>query len=295
MIFERDRESYHEGGQGVVSAMASKLCDSCKSATATLFCRADSAFLCINCDTKIHAANKLASRHARVWLCEVCEQAPAHVTCKADDATLCVTCDREIHSANPLSRRHERVQVAPFYDSLNSDNSIPVKSGAAVNFLDDRYFSDVDRETTEVSMEEAEAASWLLPNPKAMDSPDLNSGQYVFSDMDPYLDLDYGAVDPKIEAQEQNSCGTDGVVPVQSKSVQPQIVNEHCFEMDLPGTKPFIYGFNGHCLSQSVSKLNLLSNRTETYSQSLIDISMFFMLRYPHRHWMLALYQTATC
>lgn len=239
-----------------MASMASKLCDSCKSAAATLFCRADSAFLCINCDTKIHAANKLASRHVRVWLCEVCEQAPAHVTCKADDATLCVTCDREIHSANPLSRRHERVPVAPFYDSLNSGKS----DAAAVNLLDDRYLSD--GETTE-----AEAASWLLPNPK-----DLNSGQYVFSDMDSYLDLDYGTpADPKTEAQEQNSSATDGVVPVQSKSAQPQ-----SFEMELPGSKPFIY------LSQSVSSSpldvsivpdgNMLTDFSDPYPKSISSV-----------------------
>ncbi|KAM1206293.1 hypothetical protein ACFX2I_015464 [Malus domestica] len=70
--------------------MASKLCDSCQSATATLYCRTDSAFLCVNCNSKIHAA------------------------------------------------------------------------------------------------------SWLLPNPKAVENPDLNSGQCLFQEMDPYLDLDYG-------------------------------------------------------------------------------------------------------
>ncbi|KAJ9167618.1 hypothetical protein P3X46_019235 [Hevea brasiliensis] len=231
--------------------MASKFCDSCKSATATLFCRADSAFLCVNCDSKVHAANKLASRHARVWVCEVCEQAPAHVTCKADAAALCVTCDRDIHSANPLARRHERVPVTPFYESVGS-----VKPNA-VNFLDDRYFSDVDGDV-DVSREEAEAASWLLPNPpnpKLMESPDLNTGQYVFSDMDPYMDPGCGpvTVDPKLEAQEQNSSGTDGVVPVQSKTVQVPLVNDHCFELDFTGSKPFAYGYNTQCLSNSVS------------------------------------------
>lgn len=236
--------------------MASKLCDSCKSATATLFCRADSAFLCPNCDSKIHAANKLASRHARVWVCEVCEQAPAHVTCKADAAALCVTCDRDIHSANPLARRHERVPVTPFYESVNS---VPaVKPNGVVNFLDERYISDVDGDA-DVSREEAEAASWLLPNPnhKAVESPDVNTGQYVFSEMDPYLDLDYGPVDPKMEAQEQNSSGTDGVVPVQSKGAQAPLVNDHCFDLDFNGSKPFAFGYNPHCLSHSVSSSSL--------------------------------------
>ncbi|XWS70543.1 hypothetical protein CRYUN_Cryun03dG0056400 [Craigia yunnanensis] len=236
--------------------MASKLCDSCKSATATLFCRADSAFLCSNCDSKIHAANKLASRHARVLVCEVCEQAPAHVTCKADAAALCVTCDRDIHSANPLARRHERVPVTPFYDSVNS---VPaVKPNEAVNFLDERYFSDVDGEA-DVSREEEEAASWLLPNPnhKAVEIPDVNTGQYVLSEMDPYLDLDYGHVDLKMEALVQNSSGTDGVVPVQSKSVQAPLVNDHCFDLDFTRSKPFAYGYKPHCLSHSVSSSSL--------------------------------------
>ncbi|CAN1184918.1 Zinc finger protein CONSTANS-LIKE 4 [Linum perenne] len=253
--------------------MASKLCDSCKSATATLFCRPDSAFLCVSCDSKIHAANKLASRHPRVWVCEVCEQAPAHVTCKADAAALCVSCDRDIHSANPLARRHERVPIVPFYDSVSSapaavKSSNSAADAVAVNFLDDRYFADVDGDD-DVSREEAEAASWLLPNPgaavgnKAMESSDLelNTGQFLFGEMDPYLDLDYGTVDPKIEAQEQNSSGSDGVVPhVQSNGGQAPVMNDHCFEFDFSadGTKAFAaYGYSAQCLSHSVSSSSI--------------------------------------
>ncbi|KAE8732536.1 Zinc finger protein CONSTANS-LIKE 4 [Hibiscus syriacus] len=234
--------------------MASKLCDSCNSATATLFCRADSAFLCSNCDSKIHAANKLASRHERVWVCEVCEKAPAHVTCKADAAALCVTCDRDIHSANPLARRHERVPVTPVCDSVNS---VPaVKPNGVVNFLDERYFSDGDGDA-DFSREEAEAASWLLPNPnhKVVDSPDVNTGQYVFPEMGPYLD--YGHGDSKLKPQEQNSTGTDGVVPVQIKRVQAPSVNYRCFDLDFSGSKPFTFGNNPNFISDSVSSSSL--------------------------------------
>ncbi|CAK7354048.1 unnamed protein product [Dovyalis caffra] len=237
--------------------MASKLCDSCKSATATLFCRADSAFLCISCDSKIHAANKLASRHARVWVCEVCEQAPAHVTCKADAAALCVTCDRDIHSANPLARRHERVPVTPFL------NPHPLCTA-------DRYFANADGGGGgDVSREEAEAESWLLPNPgggntKGVDSMDLNTGKYVFgSEMDPYLEMD-PYVDPKVEVQEQNSSGTtDGVVPVQRNKLgfqAPALVNDNncCFELDFStGSKSFGGGYGYNSLSQSVSSSSL--------------------------------------
>jgi hypothetical protein len=232
--------------------MASKLCDSCKSATAALYCRPDAAFLCLSCDSKVHAANKLASRHARVWMCEVCEQAPAHVTCKADAAALCVTCDRDIHSANPLARRHERVPVTPFYDPVS------VTKHTAVNFLSDCYFTDLDGNGSREE-EEEEAASWLLPNPKTTalavpgDSPEMNTGQgFMFPD----LDLDYGAVDPKVESQEQNSSGTDGVVPVETRRVGVPTVNENCYELDFTGgSKSFTYGNN--CISHSVSSSSL--------------------------------------
>ncbi|MBA0729940.1 hypothetical protein Golax_020634, partial [Gossypium laxum] len=44
--------------------------------------------------------------------------------------------------------------------------------------------------------------------------------------MDPYLDLDYRHVDPKIETQdqEQNNFGTNGVVPIQRNTIQAPMV-----------------------------------------------------------------------
>ncbi|KAL2925825.1 Zinc finger protein CONSTANS-LIKE 4 [Bienertia sinuspersici] len=189
---------------------AAKVCDSCKSAAATVFCGADTAYLCIPCDSDIHAANKLASRHARVWVCEVCEQSPASVTCKADAAHLCATCDRDIHSANPLARRHDRVPLSPFYDPLSPHPPQPPQqppdTAAAISKLfGDDYYSDAD---------EAEAASWLLPNPNKQDEP--KSIDYLFSNgndnngdgIDPYLDLDFGA-----EAKPDPDLSADGVVP----------------------------------------------------------------------------------
>ncbi|KAH9608510.1 hypothetical protein KSS87_020163 [Heliosperma pusillum] len=196
-----------------VRIMGAKLCDSCKSSTATLYCRADTAYLCLSCDSNIHAANKLASRHSRVWVCEVCEQSPATVTCKADAAHLCPSCDRDIHSANPLARRHDRLPLVPFFDTPSANNnpdsdssSAAVAAAAATSaaiskLFGDEYYSDSD---------DAEAASWLLANPKAADehksidflfAPGTNEDQ-----VDPYLDLDFAA-DPKPDPS------VDGVVP----------------------------------------------------------------------------------
>ncbi|KAF3575917.1 hypothetical protein DY000_02034373 [Brassica cretica] len=217
--------------------MASRPCDSCRSAAATLFCRADAAFLCGECDGKIHSANKLASRHERVWLCQVCEQSPAHVTCKADAAALCVTCDRDIHSANPLSRRHERVPVTPFYDapSAQGGSSSAAKSASSsANFL--------NTEDADVSME---AACWLLPNSS------VKEGVVEIPNL--FTDLDYSAVvDPKMEASE-NSSGNDGVVPVQTKAL---FLSEDYFSFDISASKTtFPHGFS--CINQTVSSTSL--------------------------------------
>lgn len=188
-------------------------CDSCKSAAALLYCRADCAFLCGSCDARVHTANLLSRRHERVLLCEVCEQAPASVTCKADAAALCTTCDSDIHSANPLSRRHERVPVVPFLDSPHSGIA------ASVNRL---FGQDEDGEAIGAEENEAEAESWILPNPNM--NPNLNSNNgasgfgfnlnkglvemeefgFVEAEVDPFVDLE--------RLQQQ----MDSVVPVRA-------------------------------------------------------------------------------
>ncbi|KAH9297154.1 hypothetical protein KI387_028836 [Taxus chinensis] len=195
-----------------------KLCDACRIKSCVLFCKADSAYLCADCDVKVHGANKLASRHERVWMCEVCEQAPAAVTCKADAAVLCLSCDADIHSANPLARRHDRVPVAPFYDCAKL-----VKP--SINYPDALGFNSDGLEDDDL------AASWLLPNPKLAEGvkncgddghgvvafgKDAKGGSFVpelFPDADPYLDLGYAS---SLDAGNGFSGGTDSVVPVRS-------------------------------------------------------------------------------
>ncbi|KAJ0802184.1 putative transcription factor C2C2-CO-like family [Helianthus annuus] len=257
--------------------MATKLCDSCKTTSASLFCRADSAYLCIPCDGKVHAANKLASRHERVWMCEVCEQAPATVTCKADAAALCVTCDRDIHSANPLARRHERFPVVPFNDA----------AAAAAKIGGDG--DDLDVNVAGIEAEEAEAALWLLPNPNinkigdGSGEDDLkvteSESDYLFNDIDPYLGIDLKTPEQKPDQfvrryQSQN----DGVVPVQNKSNSIQFHQYHPYQIpshthaseynssdvvegvpayDVTGSKPFMYNFTSQSISQSVSSSSL--------------------------------------
>jgi hypothetical protein len=41
-------------------------CDSCAKSVASVICCADEAALCADCDSRIHSANKLVSKHQRV-------------------------------------------------------------------------------------------------------------------------------------------------------------------------------------------------------------------------------------
>ncbi|KAJ6407027.1 hypothetical protein OIU84_010529 [Salix udensis] len=216
---------------------AAKRCDSCKTEAAAAFCRADSAFLCLNCDTKIHhsgVSSKIMSRHERVWMCEVCEQAPSVVTCKADAAALCVTCDADIHSANPLARRHERVPVEPFYDSAESI----AKTSSEFNFLVPAYDHN----------DEVEGISWLLhSNHTAHDldcklhieNPVAKTGDMFLSELDPFLDLD--------------------VVPVQNKPAPlPAMNHKDCFDIDFCRSNLTSFSsYPSHSLSHSVSSSSL--------------------------------------
>ncbi|KAB5514423.1 hypothetical protein DKX38_028329 [Salix brachista] len=244
------------GGWGVEA----KRCDSCKTAAAAAFCRADSAFLCLNCDTKIHHGQvnrKIMSRHERVWMCEVCEQAPAAVTCKADAAALCVTCDADIHSANPLARRHERVPVEPFYDSAESI----VKTSPAFNFIvpGENGVSGYDRN------EDAEGVSWLLQsnhttndlNSKLqIENPVVKTGDVFFSEMDPFLDFEYqNSMDASYEQIHGGAgAGADSVVPVQTKPAPLPVINqESCFDIDFCRSKLTSFCYSSQSLSHSVS------------------------------------------
>ncbi|URD91970.1 Zinc finger protein CONSTANS-LIKE [Musa troglodytarum] len=199
---------------GYWPAIGARRCDSCKSAPALLFCRADAAYLCGECDARLHGARP---RHERVWVCEVCEQAPASVTCKADAAALCAACDADIHSANPLALRHERALVVPFLE--------PLASAALLR---------------------------LLPNLCAnglMKKPDGKPVDHFFSDVETYLDLEYAT---SMDARSQQGDGVVPVhakAAVGDGGAPPPGV----LELDLVGPKPCYIPYTADSLSHTVS------------------------------------------
>ncbi|KAL2345377.1 hypothetical protein Fmac_006662 [Flemingia macrophylla] len=88
-------------------------CDYCGQSTALLYCRADSAKLCLTCDREVHSTNQLFSKHSRTLLCDSCDHSPATILCSTESSVLCQNCDWETH--NPaLSSLHDRRPLDPF-------------------------------------------------------------------------------------------------------------------------------------------------------------------------------------
>ncbi|KAJ0266855.1 Zinc finger protein CONSTANS-LIKE 5 [Hirschfeldia incana] len=228
------------GGWGA----AARSCDACQSASAAVFCRVDSAFLCIACDTRIHSY----TRHERVFLCEVCEQAPAAVTCKADAASLCVACDSDIHSANPLASRHERVPVESFFETAVA--KIPASSFGILGLT-----AAVDLTAVAVmgNSEELGLCPWLLPNDfNEPAKTEMKSSEFVFSDFNRLIDFEYP------NTFNHNSAGADSLVPVQTKTEPlPLTKNEHCFDIDFCRSKLSAFTYPTQSISHSVSTSSL--------------------------------------
>ncbi|KAM0007083.1 putative transcription factor interactor and regulator Znf-B family [Helianthus debilis subsp. tardiflorus] len=75
-----------------------KRCELCKS-TARIYCESDRASLCWTCDSKVHSANFLVTRHSRSLLCRVCQSvtpwtASGEKLCRST-ASVCSRCDGE--------------------------------------------------------------------------------------------------------------------------------------------------------------------------------------------------------
>ncbi|XP_061359012.1 zinc finger protein CONSTANS-LIKE 2-like [Gastrolobium bilobum] len=125
-----------------------RLCDTCQSAACTVYCRVDSAYLCSSCDARVHAANNIASRHHRMWVSK---------------ASMC-----------------SNIRGVPV---------LPLSSCLFVGEQDHGFIGngcDVDKVVIKED-DEAEAASWLLPNPVMKNEE--NQSFLFGGDVDEYIKL----------------------------------------------------------------------------------------------------------
>ncbi|ESQ34057.1 hypothetical protein EUTSA_v10007673mg [Eutrema salsugineum] len=89
-------------------------CDFCGERTAVLFCRADTAKLCLSCDQHVHTANLLSRKHVRSQICDNCGNEPVSVQCFTDNLVLCQECDWDVHGSCSASDAHVRSAVEGF-------------------------------------------------------------------------------------------------------------------------------------------------------------------------------------
>ncbi|PON69827.1 B-box-type zinc finger [Parasponia andersonii] len=117
-------------------------CNVCEVAEASVLCCADEAALCWACDEKVHAANKLASKHQRVPLstsssnmpkCDICQDTVGYFFCLEDRALLCRKCDVAIHTANSYVASHQRFLLTGVKVGLEATQPVASSSGKSVS------------------------------------------------------------------------------------------------------------------------------------------------------------------
>ncbi|KAK9067668.1 hypothetical protein SSX86_011779 [Deinandra increscens subsp. villosa] len=99
-----------------------RLCDFCNQSPAILYCRADTAKLCLSCDREVHSTNALFTKHTRSLLCDACDSSPASIFCSTDAAVHCQNCDWEAHSKSSsdpatATAKHDRRPLEGFTGS----------------------------------------------------------------------------------------------------------------------------------------------------------------------------------
>ena len=115
-------------------------CDFCGNAESVLYCTADRAHLCLECDRKVHCANSLAERHVRTWICSNCRAGPAEVLCLHDGAALCRACDAAVHRA-PHAAHHKRQSLPPVPPASLGGYALPSGGGRPIGSGDSLFDS----------------------------------------------------------------------------------------------------------------------------------------------------------
>ncbi|XP_024004815.1 putative zinc finger protein CONSTANS-LIKE 11 [Eutrema salsugineum] len=110
-------------------------CDYCGTEHALVYCKSDSAKLCLNCDVYVHSANPLSLRHTRSLICEKCLSQPALVNCLDEKVSLCQGCH---WTASNCSGLGHRIQDLKLYSGCPS----PVDYAKIWYSILDHSFSD---------------------------------------------------------------------------------------------------------------------------------------------------------
>lgn len=133
-------------------------CNVCEAAEASVLCCADEAALCWACDEKVHAANKLASKHQRVPLstsasqmpkCDICQETAGFFFCLEDRALLCRKCDISIHTANTYVSAHQRFLLTGV--TVGLEPTEPHPSSSSINSRPGENISEMKSKSSSLS------------------------------------------------------------------------------------------------------------------------------------------------
>ncbi|KAL9384965.1 hypothetical protein Peur_021975 [Populus x canadensis] len=167
-----------------------RLCDYCNDTTALLYCRADSAKLCLSCDHEVHSTNQLFSKHTRSLLCDVCHTSPVSIFCETEHSVFCQNCDFERQSLSSFPSTHNRRPIEGFtgcpsgnelmeilgFEDLGLKQSMLFSEemdGFMGSGLDDGYSDLFVWDSTAVSIDDFIMSSDSGPNLQALGVPPL--------------------------------------------------------------------------------------------------------------------------
>uniref|UniRef100_A0ACD5XFV6 Uncharacterized protein n=1 Tax=Avena sativa TaxID=4498 RepID=A0ACD5XFV6_AVESA len=197
-------------------------CDYCSGANAVVYCRADSARLCLPCDRLVHAANAVCSRHARAPLCAACRATGAvfrHGGGGAGAVFLCSNCDfgRTRDGNMSPSLLHDRCTVQgytgrPTAHELAAVLRVPDFEKPAAARADEGWW-DIWDEPHVFSMEDlivpTTSCHGFQPlvtpsSPKNQSSPDGNTNEEVIKQLRELAQADGGGgqIAPREEAEQ---------------------------------------------------------------------------------------------
>ncbi|CAL1390196.1 unnamed protein product [Linum trigynum] len=145
-------------------------CDFCSDQLAVLYCRADSAKLCLFCDQHVRSANLLSRKHIHSQICDNCSSEPVSVRCATDNLVLCQECDYDAHGS--CSSSHDRA-------SLDGFSGCP----SALELAENWGFDFAEKEKSAVSLEApiggglqdwmAQIKGWMCVSQDGFSFPDL--------------------------------------------------------------------------------------------------------------------------
>nr|XP_043613454.1 putative zinc finger protein At1g68190 [Erigeron canadensis] len=127
-----------------------RYCEYCVNLRSVVYCKADAAYLCLPCDTKVHSANPLSKRHHRTLICDTCRRRPSYVRCYDHQKFMCRSCDLNQHNNDAPNSQHRR-RVINSYMGSPSAQELGVLWGCDSNrLLDDTKNSGTAPPTKEI-------------------------------------------------------------------------------------------------------------------------------------------------